>query len=138
MLKVLGKEKCEYYFDKWLEYFFTEADAKFFASLGLNCIRLPFNYRHLEDDMNPRVLKTEGFKHLDRVIDLVWQQTRCTKNGMAKALYSVPNTISIQSSTCIQHPVARTRTGTRTTLPIMLPFGTTKTIKTEQSGYGRE
>lgn len=70
MLKVLGKEKYEYFFDKWLEYFFTDADAAFFASLGLNCIRIPFNYRHLEDDMNPRVLKEEGFKHLDRVIEI--------------------------------------------------------------------
>jgi len=71
MLHVLGKEKYEFFFDKFLEYFFTEDDAKFFASLGLNCIRLPFNYRHFEDDMNPRVLKESGFKHLDRVIDLV-------------------------------------------------------------------
>lgn len=71
MLKVLGKEKYEYFFDRWLYYFFKEDDAKFFASLGLNCLRLPFNYRHLEDDMNPKVLKVEGFKHLDRVIDLV-------------------------------------------------------------------
>ncbi|MCJ1439289.1 hypothetical protein MMC27_008681 [Xylographa pallens] len=70
MLKVLGKEKYEYFFDKWLEYYFTEQDAKFFASLGLNCIRIPFNYRHFEDDMNPRVLKEDGFKHLDRVIEL--------------------------------------------------------------------
>jgi len=74
MLKVLGKEKYEYFFDKWLEYFFTEADAKFFAGLKLNCLRLPFNYRHLEDDMNPRVLKESGFKHLDRVIDLCSKQ----------------------------------------------------------------
>lgn len=71
MLKVLGRHKYDYFFDKWLEYFFTEADAGFFASLKLNCIRIPFNYRHLEDDMNPRVLKEEGFKHLDRVIALV-------------------------------------------------------------------
>lgn len=71
MLKVLGKEKQEFFFDKFLEYFFLEDDAKFFASLGLNCIRLPFNYRHFEDDMNPRVLKESGFKHLDRVIELV-------------------------------------------------------------------
>jgi aryl-phospho-beta-D-glucosidase BglC (GH1 family) len=71
MLKVLGQEKYDFFFDKWLEYFFTEADAKYFASLGLNCIRIPFNYKHFEDDMNPRVLKTEGFKHLDRVIELV-------------------------------------------------------------------
>lgn len=71
MLQVLGQEKYDFFFDHWLEYFFTEGDAKYFASLGLNCIRIPFNYRHFEDDMNPRVLKEEGFKHLDRVIDLV-------------------------------------------------------------------
>ena len=71
MLKVLGPEKYEYFFDRWLYHFFTEADARYFASLELNCIRIPFNYRHFEDDQNPRVLKKEGFKHLDRVVDLV-------------------------------------------------------------------
>lgn len=71
MLKALGKEKYDFFFDKFLEYFFTDSDAKFFASKGLNCLRVPFNYRHLEDDYNPRVLKVEGFKHLDRVIDIV-------------------------------------------------------------------
>lgn len=71
MREVLGPEKCEFFFDKFLEYFFTEADAKFFKAQGLNCVRLPFNYRHFEDDMNPRVLKESGFKHLDRVVDLV-------------------------------------------------------------------
>lgn len=70
MRKILGEKKYEFFFDRWLEYFFTDADAKFFSELGLNCLRLPFNYRHLEDDMNPRVLKESGFKHLDRVIDL--------------------------------------------------------------------
>ncbi|KAI0031096.1 glycoside hydrolase [Vararia minispora EC-137] len=66
----VGKEKSELFFDKFLEYFFQDADAAYFKSLGLNCIRIAFNYRHFEDDMNPRVLKPEGFKHLDRVIDL--------------------------------------------------------------------
>ncbi|KAG7532036.1 hypothetical protein FFLO_03911 [Filobasidium floriforme] len=76
MLKVLGEEKYLYFFDKFLEYFFTESDAQCFASLGLNAIRLPINYRHLEDDMNPRVFKKEGLKHLDRVIEL------CAKHGI--------------------------------------------------------
>ncbi|EMC96562.1 glycoside hydrolase family 5 protein [Baudoinia panamericana UAMH 10762] len=70
MINVLGKEKHDYFFDKFYEYFFTDKDAEFFASKGMNCLRLPFNYRHFEDDMNPRVLKEGGFKHLDRVIDL--------------------------------------------------------------------
>ncbi|GFZ47072.1 hypothetical protein JCM24511_04814 [Saitozyma sp. JCM 24511] len=68
--KTLGEEKYEFFFDKFLEHFFTDPDAAFFASLGLNCIRLPVNYRHFEDDMNPRVFKTEGLKHLDRVIEI--------------------------------------------------------------------
>lgn len=74
LAEVVGPIKSEFFFDKFLEYFFQEEDAKFFKSLGLNCIRLPFNYRHFEDDLNPRVLKEEGFKHLDRVIDLCAQQ----------------------------------------------------------------
>lgn len=61
---------------QFLEYFFQEADAKFFRSLGLNCIRAAFNYRHFEDDMNPRVLKPQGFKHLDRVISI------CAQHGI--------------------------------------------------------
>ncbi|KAJ7189851.1 glycoside hydrolase family 5 protein [Mycena pura] len=69
LAETIGQEKSDFFFDKFLEYFFMESDAKFFSSLGLNCIRLPFNYHHFEDDMNPRVLKESGFKHLDRVIE---------------------------------------------------------------------
>ena len=71
MRQVLGEQNYEYFFDQWLTYHFQEDDAKFLNSTGLNCLRIPFNYRHFEDDMNPRVLKTSGFKHLDHVIDLV-------------------------------------------------------------------
>ena len=78
MLKVLGKENYEYFLDKWLECFFTEADAKFFASRKLNCLRLSFNFRHLEDDMKPRVLEEGGFKHLSRVINLCAKHQICT------------------------------------------------------------
>ncbi|CRK45799.1 hypothetical protein BN1723_001142 [Verticillium longisporum] len=76
LLKVLGKEKYDFFFDKFLEYFFTEKDAEFLSSLGFNCLRLSFNYRHFEDDMNPMVIKVEGFKHLDRAIQL------CAKYGI--------------------------------------------------------
>ncbi|KAF8753339.1 glycosyl hydrolase 5 (cellulase A) family [Rhizoctonia solani] len=68
--RVLGQEKYEYFFDKFLEYFFTEKDAEFFASLGLNCIRIPFNYRHFEDDLNPGVYNERGFQWLDRIINI--------------------------------------------------------------------
>lgn len=80
MKAVLGQEKYEYFFDRLLYWFFTEEDAKFYKSLGLNCIRIPFNYRHFEDDMNPRLLKQNGFKHLDRVVNL------CAKEGIYSIL----------------------------------------------------
>jgi endoglucanase len=67
---VLGEEKYELFFERFLECFFTEDDAEFIQSLGLNLLRLPVNYHHFEDDMEPFVIKESGFKHLDRVIDL--------------------------------------------------------------------
>ena len=76
VLHSLGKEKTDFLFDRYLEYFFQEEDAAFIQSLGLNLVRLPFNYRHFEDDMNPFVLKESGFKHLDRVIEL------CAKHNL--------------------------------------------------------
>jgi len=68
--QVLGQSKYEFFFDRFLEYFFTEDDARFIASLGLNLLRLPVNYRHFEDDMRPFEIKEAGFKHLDRVVDI--------------------------------------------------------------------
>ncbi|EIW77768.1 glycoside hydrolase family 5 protein [Coniophora puteana RWD-64-598 SS2] len=76
LAETIGKEKSEYFFDKFLEYFFAEDDAKFFKSLGLNCIRIAVSYRHFEDDTNPRVLKKDGFRHLDRAIEA------CAKHGI--------------------------------------------------------
>lgn len=86
LLEKLGKDKYEFFFDKFLEYFFTEEDAVLFASLGLNCLRLPFNYKHFEDDLQPGIIKEEGYKHLDRVVDL------CAKHGIYTILdlHAVP------------------------------------------------
>jgi endoglucanase len=74
--EVLGEEKYEFFFDRFLEHFFTEDDARFISSLGLNLLRLPVNYRHLEDDMRPFEIEEEGFKHLDHVIEL------CARHGI--------------------------------------------------------
>lgn len=68
--RAVGDRKYRLLFDKFLEYFFSDADARFIASLGLNLLRIPVNYRHFEDDMKPFEIKEEGFRHLDRVIDL--------------------------------------------------------------------
>jgi endoglucanase len=70
LLQVLGQEKYDLYFDTFLKSYFTEPDAKYIHSLGLNLIRIPINYHHFEDDMNPRVIKKEAFEYLDQVIEL--------------------------------------------------------------------
>ncbi|KAJ8521326.1 hypothetical protein ONZ45_g1972 [Pleurotus djamor] len=72
----IGQEKAAFFFEKFLDYFFAEPDAQFFHSLGLNCIRVAVGYKHFEDDMNPRVLKPDGFRHLDRIADV------CAKYGI--------------------------------------------------------
>jgi aryl-phospho-beta-D-glucosidase BglC (GH1 family) len=70
VFRALGKEKADYFFKRYLEYFFTAEDARFIKSLGLNLVRLPFNYRHFEDDLNPMQIREAGLKHLDRVIKI--------------------------------------------------------------------
>lgn len=140
MKKVLGQEYYEFFFDKWLEYFFTDADAVFFASLGLNALRLPFNYRHFEDDMNPRVLKEEGFKHLDRVIDLVsffFGDIYAVFEDVRLILNSAPSMASTQFWICTRCQADRAKTGTLITTPHGRLSGITRTIKTAPCGYGK-
>ena len=74
LLKVLGKKKYDLYFDNFLKSYFTEPDAEYIESLGLNLVRIPINYHLFEDDMNPGVIKKEAFKYLDNVIDLCANQ----------------------------------------------------------------
>lgn len=68
--KVLGEKKYNLYFDTFLKNYFTEPDAEYIHSLGLNLIRIPINYHLFEDDMNPRVIKKQAFEYLDEVIEL--------------------------------------------------------------------
>lgn len=69
MLEVLGKEKYDFFFDRLIDYFFTREDARFLKSLGLNCVRIPINHRHFIDDLNPSVIRPEGFALVDRIVD---------------------------------------------------------------------
>jgi len=70
LMKVLGEKKYDLYFDTFLKSYFTESDAAYIHSLGLNLVRIPINYHLFEDDMNPRVIKEGAFQYLDSVIAL--------------------------------------------------------------------
>ncbi|MEO3745778.1 glycoside hydrolase family 5 protein [Plantactinospora sp. B5E13] len=82
----LGAEGYERFFDRFLSVFFADADADYLASLGLNSVRVPFNYRHFEDDDRPFELKEEGFRRLDQVVDA------CARHGIYTILdlHAVP------------------------------------------------
>ena len=69
MRRAMGDAAYEAFFDRFLEVFFTDDDAAFLAGLGLNSLRIPFNYRHFEDDSVPFVIREEGFRLLDRVVE---------------------------------------------------------------------
>jgi endoglucanase len=79
LLNVLGTEGYGRFFDSFLDVFFTDADAEYLASLGLNSVRIPFNYRHFEDDARPFEIKEEGFRRLDQAVEA------CARHG----LYSI-------------------------------------------------
>lgn len=66
---VLGENKYNLYFDEFLKSYFTEPDAEYIHSLGLNLVRIPINYHLFEDDMNPGVIKEGSFAYLDSVIE---------------------------------------------------------------------
>jgi endoglucanase len=83
---VLGPERAERFFDRLLDAFFAEDDARLLAELGVNCLRLPINQRAFEHDSAPFELLESGFTRLDRAIEL------CGEHGIYTVidLHAVP------------------------------------------------
>jgi endoglucanase len=68
--KVLGDEAYTAFFNAFDQSFIADADISFLAKQGFNVVRIPFNYRHFEDDMAPGQWIESGFRQLDRVVNL--------------------------------------------------------------------
>ena len=69
-LKVLGEESHSAFFNAYDQAYIAEADIAFLARTGFNAVRLPFNYRHFESDLEPGKWKESGFQQLHRVVEL--------------------------------------------------------------------
>jgi endoglucanase len=69
MRRALGQERYDLFSDAFLTSFFGADDAAYIAAQGMNCVRIPVNYRHWENDATPGMLAETGFRHLDRAID---------------------------------------------------------------------
>ncbi len=76
MVASLGQRKADFFFDRLEAYWFTDDDARFLADHGLNVVRLPVNYRHLERDDAPLHFLDSGFASLDRALDI------CERHGL--------------------------------------------------------
>ncbi len=72
----LGQETANFFFERYLDYFFTEQDVAYIKSIGLNAIRLPVNYRHFESDLAPFEYLESGFARLEQVLQ--W----CEEHGV--------------------------------------------------------
>jgi hypothetical protein len=72
-----GAEKADYFFDGYLSNWVGEADFKYIKELGCNSLRIAFNYRHFESDIKPFEYKPEGFRHIDRLLELAKKYQIC-------------------------------------------------------------
>jgi endoglucanase len=68
--------RADVFFGRLLDVFFTDADAALLSRAGLNCVRVPVNYRHFEQDSAPFKLLDSGFARLDQVVDA------CARHGL--------------------------------------------------------
>jgi aryl-phospho-beta-D-glucosidase BglC (GH1 family) len=66
--QMLGPEEAQKFWTEFRERYVTAKDIHFIKSLGLNSIRVPFNYRLFMSDDEPDRIRTENFKYLDNVI----------------------------------------------------------------------
>jgi endoglucanase len=68
----LGPAGYDAFFQTFLRCFFDVPDARYLASLGLNSVRLPVNYRHLTDSSAPGPaplrLKEDGIEMIERAV----------------------------------------------------------------------
>ena len=76
MAEVIGASKADLFFSSLLDHFFNEKDIIFIKEMGANCIRIPLNYRHFENDRQPFVYHEQGFSRLEEIVKL------CEKHGL--------------------------------------------------------
>ena len=70
LTELLGPEEMKIFWKKYLDNYITEADIQYLKRIGMNSIRIPFNYRLFtnENYMGSND-SARGFKYLDRVIN---------------------------------------------------------------------
>jgi len=68
ILELVGPTKAREFWQKYRDQYITQADIAFLKKLGVNCVRVPFNFRLFLCEDHPEILLPTGFEMLDRVI----------------------------------------------------------------------
>ena len=66
--ELIGPEITDQFWRQYLDNYIRREDIRFLKNLGINHVRVPFNYR-LFTGMNYMGQRSEGFKYLDRVVN---------------------------------------------------------------------
>lgn len=74
--EVYGKENADAFFLCLHRQMISDGDAAMLKSMGINTIRIPFNYHYFMDDSRPGVWLEEGFTHLEEAVAL------CRRHGL--------------------------------------------------------
>lgn len=68
--EVYGEERSRMFWQKFQDCYMGEGDFRFLQSLGVNVIRIPFNFRMFESDQAPYEYDETGFAPIDRILEL--------------------------------------------------------------------
>ena len=68
--ELFGEAVTKEFFGNFYNSFIGEDDFRFLKECGVNCVRVPINYRLFIDDQDNKAYKEEGFTYLDRLLKL--------------------------------------------------------------------
>ena len=65
-----GEERCDHLFELYRDGWITPRDMELIKSFGFNVVRLPFDYRLVQEDRPPFAVKPDAFRWLDHAVDM--------------------------------------------------------------------
>jgi len=73
IINAYGKKNAEKFWKKYYKSMINKNDFEFLKKLGINTLRIAFNYRLFENDQEPYIYTEEGFIEIDRILELCEQ-----------------------------------------------------------------
>ncbi len=67
--EIMGKELKDEFFKSYSDSHMQESDIKNIKEMGFNLVRMPFNYRYFESDLNPFEYFEGAFDYIDKLFE---------------------------------------------------------------------